>query len=105
MSSEYVPNTTIDTYVNNNINNYKTLFTDFTIINTNTKVILAGHRGFQIEYQYKFGNRIIRNLEVGTVIDPKVYHMEYRAESEQFVMKLDTVKKIIYSIELKNINN
>lgn len=105
MSIEYVPNTNTDTYVNNTVNNYKTLFTDFTIININTKTILAGHRAFQIEYQYRLGNRIIKNLEVGAIIDSKIYRMEFRAESEQFLTKSDTVKKIIDSFELKNINN
>jgi hypothetical protein len=105
MSDEYAPNTNIDTYVNNAVNNYKTLFTELKIINTNTKKILAGHRAFQIEYQYRLGNWIIQNLEVGAIVDSKIYHIKCRGESEQFLTKSDTVKKIINSFELKNINN
>jgi Domain of unknown function (DUF1795). len=104
MSSEYAPNANIDAYVNNSIDNYKTVFTDFTIINAKTKTILAGHGAFQIEYQYRLGGRMIKNFDVGTIVDHKMYRIECRAESEQFLTELDTVKKIINSFEIKNVN-
>jgi hypothetical protein len=101
MSIEDEPTTNIDMYVKNTISHYKNLFTDFSIIRVNTNLILAGHKSYQMEYQYRLSNWIIKNLEAGTIVNHKSYRIEYEAVAEKFLVYLDTARKIINSLELR----
>jgi hypothetical protein len=96
------PNTTLDAYLGNTIQSYRVAFPNFTLSNM-TNVTLAGNPGYWITYSFDSKPDKVLAIEIGTLIEHKVYQITYLADAKQYGIFFPNIKKMIHSLRI-NIN-
>ena len=97
------PNTTLDVYLANTIQSYRDNPTDlpnFTLISNTKNIMLAGNPGYKISYSYDFRPNTVLGVEIGTIMDDKVYQITYLADAKQYDNFLLNMNKMIESLRI-----
>ena len=97
------PNTTLDAYLGNTIQSYRAAFPNFTLISNTKNFILAGNPGYEIKYSFDSKPYTVLAIEIGTIIDGKLYQISYLADAKQYDSFLPNINKMIGSLII-NIN-
>jgi hypothetical protein len=74
----------------------------FDLLDVDTdSIILAGHPGYRIIYASLSQNgSIIKQMEIGTLIDNRVYYLIYYAELEKYDDFLPVIQEMINSFKI-----
>jgi hypothetical protein len=101
ISNDDEENENIDTYIDEIISDYRKSLVDFNLMEIDKNIILAGHSGYRLTYQYRnTDNLMLKDLEVGFINNHKSYCIIYESEAEEYCTFLPLAREIIDSLEL-----
>jgi hypothetical protein len=95
-------NMTIEEYSNKVIGKYTESLQGFKLLDHDTdSTVLAGYPGYKLVYTRTLhdGN-VIKQMEIGTKINDKVYYLVYYAEEEKFPNLLPVIQDMINSLKI-----
>ncbi len=92
----------LEEYLVETIKGYEGTYDNYKTIESSTNVIISGQPGYELIYSYmgEEPNTERKVLETGTIVDDKVYYIEYEAESTQFENNLPQVTALISSLQI-----
>jgi hypothetical protein len=95
-------NMTLEEYATQVINQNNATLQDFNLLDLDTEnTILAGRPGYKIIYtSLSRDDQVIKQMEIGTIIQGQVYYPTYYAEEEKYPKFLPTVQEMINSFEI-----
>jgi hypothetical protein len=90
----------LNEYLTTTINDYNDS-QDFKVIESNTNNILGGYPAYKLVYTDVDDDNInYKDMEIGTIIEDKVYSVTYDAAEEEYSVYLPTVQKMIDSFKI-----
>lgn len=88
-------------YLSRIITDYSDTYEDFNVIEYDTDSILSGKPAYKIVFTNEEDGIDYKNMEVGTIIEDKVYFVtHYAEEEEQYLDYLPTIQKMISSVKM-----
>jgi hypothetical protein len=96
-------NANLDDYMQYRISSYKLNYNEFKLLGTNTDKMISGERAYMIWYSYKDQNISeidIKVMEIGIIVNRKVYIISYYADVEKYFEYLPSVEKMLDSFEV-----
>ena len=99
------PNVTLDldAYLGNTIQSYRAAFPNFTLISYTKNIIMAGSPGYEIKYSFDSKPDTVLAIEIGTIIEHRVYQITYSADAKQYGIFIPHIHKMVGSLRI-NIN-
>jgi hypothetical protein len=101
------PNATLDAYLANTIQSYKTYYPNFTLTSNPTNLYLACNPGYKITYSFDSKPDKVLGTEIGTIINGSngmnLYQITYLTDAKQYYDLLPNIDKMIKSLTI-NIN-
>jgi len=99
------PNATLDldAYLGNTIQSYRAAFPNFTLISYTKNIIMAGSPGYEIKYSFDSKPDTVLAIEIGTIIEHRVYQITYSADAKQYGIFIPHIHKMVGSLRI-NIN-
>jgi len=96
----------IAAYLNSAISLYINDLHDFKVIESNTNSLLAGSKAYKLIYTYTTGDGFkMKDMEIGTILDDKVYYIIYDGKESLFDNYMPIVKPMIDSFKSTTTNN
>jgi hypothetical protein len=92
-------------YLSGLINSYESDVTDFKVIESNTNdITLAGLPAYKLQWTEKSleDGISLRRIEVGTIVEDKVYKIIYNAEVNEYNRYVPTIQRMIDSFQIIN---
>ena len=87
-------------------NDYEAGLKEFKVIESDTNSsILAGKAAYKLVFTDEEDEIYYKTIDIGTVIEDKVYSIRYPAEKEQYSNYLPVVQKMINSLNITTSNN
>jgi hypothetical protein len=87
-------------------NDYKVGLKEFKVIESDTiSSILAGKAAYKLVFTDEEDEIYYKTMDIGTIIEDKVYSIRYAAEKEQYSNYLPLVQKMINSLNITTYNN
>ncbi len=99
-SSTSKSNIDIGNYVNNLVNFIQHGNKDVAIIEASANKSLSGYPAYKLITRSNFNNSQIDDVEIGTIVNNKLYHLNYQTESSSYPNSLPTANKIIQSFKI-----
>ena len=90
----------IGNYVKNLIKSIQHGNRDVTIIEASANSSLSGHPAFKLITKRSLNNSPIDDVDIGTIVNNKLYHLNYQTESSNYLNSLPTANKIIQSFKI-----
>jgi hypothetical protein len=102
----YTENVTLEEQLNRRIDFLNHTYEGFKIFQFDTKTTIAGHTGYLLVYTYSdtINSTLLKDMEVGTIIDGKVYVLNYTADAEGYKKNLAQVQRVIESFKVNEHN-
>jgi hypothetical protein len=96
-------NMTIEEYSTEVISQQNSTLNNFTLIDSDTdSTVLAGHPGYRIVSTYSLEDeRIVKQMEVGTILGNMVYYVNYYAIENSYDDYLPVIQDVISSLEIE----
>ena len=99
-------NKDIAAYLNSAISLYKNDLHDFNVIESDTNSLLAGIKAYKLIYAYTTGDGFkMKDMEIGSILDDKVYYIIYDGKESLFDNYMPIVKPMIDSFKSTTTNN
>jgi eukaryotic-like serine/threonine-protein kinase len=99
-------NSDIGAYLSSIISSYKTDLHDFKVIGSNTNSSLVGKNAYKLIYTYTTGDGFkMKDMEIGTIIENKVYYIVYDGKESLFDKYIPIVQTMIDSFKVTSTNN
>jgi hypothetical protein len=98
-------NLNLNEYLTRITNDYKTKLKEFKVIESNTNSILAGKPAYKLVFTDEEDEIYYKTMDIGTIIEDKVYFLSYVVQREQYLDYLPTVQKMIDSLKITTSNN
>jgi hypothetical protein len=98
-------NLNLNEYLTRITNDYKTKLKEFKVIESNTNSILAGKPAYKLVFTDEEDEIYYKTMDIGTIIEDKVYFLSYVVQREQYSDYLPTVQKMIDSLKITTSNN
>jgi hypothetical protein len=87
-------------------NDYEAGLKEFKVIESDTNSsILAGRAAYKLVFTDEEDEIYYKTMDIGIIIEDKVYSIRYAAEKEQYSDYLPTVQKMINSLNITTSNN
>ena len=83
-------NTTLQEYSYITINSYRSYFKHFDLLSSNSSGIISGHPAYSLLGAYDDPSGPRKVLETGTIIDGRVYILQYEVDSPKYYVYLPT---------------
>ena len=93
-------NIDIDSYVKNLVNFIQHGNKDVAIIEASANKSLSGYPAYKLITRSNFNNSQIDDVEIGTIVNNKLYHLNYQTESSSYPNSLPAANKIIQSFKI-----
>jgi hypothetical protein len=92
----------LNEYLIETIKDYSVAYSNFIEIESNTNSYLSGHNAYKLIYTYTETNSDMKMkaMEIGTIVDNKVYYIEYQAEESEFDKYLSNIDYWINSFQI-----
>ena len=92
----------LNEYLIETIKDYSVTYSNFIEIESNTNSYLSGHPAYKLIYTYRETNSgmDMRAMEIGTIVDNKVYYIEYQAEESEFDKYISNIEYWINSFQI-----
>jgi hypothetical protein len=90
----------LNEYLTRITTDYSDTYEDFNVIDSDTDSILSGKPAYKIVFTDEEDGIDYKNMEVGTIIEDKVYFVTHYAEEEQYLDYLPTIQKMISSVKM-----
>lgn len=99
-------NLNLNEYLTRITNDYEAGLKEFKVIESDTNSsILAGRAAYKLVFTDEEDETYYKTMDIGTIIEDKVYSIRYAAEKEQYSDYLPTVQKMINSLNITTSNN
>jgi hypothetical protein len=98
-------NLNLNEYLTRITNDYKAKLKEFKVIESNTNSILAGKPAYKLIFTDEEDEIYYKTMDIGTIIEDKVYFLSYVVQREQYSDYLPTVQKMIDSLKITTSNN
>jgi hypothetical protein len=95
----------LNEYLTRITNDYKAKLKEFKVIESNTNSILAGKPAYKLIFTDEEDEIYYKTMDIGTIIEDKVYFLSYVVQREQYSDYLPTVQKMIDSLKITTSNN
>ncbi|MER5175639.1 MAG: hypothetical protein ABJB76_00190 [Candidatus Nitrosocosmicus sp.] len=99
-SSTSKSNIDIGNYVKNLVNSIQHGNKDVAIIEASANKSLSGYPAYKLITRSYFNNSQIDDVEIGTIVKNKLYHLNYQTESSNYPNSLPDANKIIQSFKI-----
>ena len=102
-NSPHEDNLAIETFVDQTINSLKDDLDNFEVISydtTNTKI--DDHEAYKLLYEEENKDKNYITIQRGSILDNRIYIIEYKAMEEYYEQYLPVAEKIIESLKLPN---
>lgn len=97
----YPSNTSLSTYLENQMNLIQSSNEDVTVIDSNTGAILSGHSAYKlVTKSYDENNNAIIDIEIGTILGSKLYAINYQVNSSDYENSIPVINKITSSFKI-----
>jgi eukaryotic-like serine/threonine-protein kinase len=95
---------TLGKLLDNIINSYKKyIYTDFNLVESNiTRLANNNNPAYKLVWIDPEGQYTIKTMQIGTIINHKLYVVQYYAELEKYSENLPTIQKMIDSLQINN---
>jgi S1-C subfamily serine protease len=93
-------NMTLEEYANLLITRYNETLADFNLIESNTSTTLGGNPAYSLIYTDKEDDTNYKSMEIGTIIEDRVYFIDYIAEEDNYSHYLPIIQMMINSLEI-----
>lgn len=92
----------LDKYLIETIEDYSSGYSNFIEIESNTNSYLSGQNAYKLVYSYTQTNpeMAMKAMEIGTIIDGKVYYIEYHAAESEFDEYVSNIEYWINSFQI-----
>jgi hypothetical protein len=98
-------NLNLNEYLTRITNDYKAKLKEFKVIESDTSSILAGKPAYKLIFTDEEDEIYYKTMDIGTIIEDKVYFLSYVVQREQYSDYLPTVQKMIDSLKITTSNN
>jgi hypothetical protein len=98
-------NLNLNEYLTKITNDYKAKLKEFKVIESDTSSILAGKPAYKLIFTDEEDEIYYKTMDIGTIIEDKVYFLSYVVQREQYSDYLPTVQKMIDSLKITTSNN
>jgi hypothetical protein len=99
------PDLNLNEYLTKITNDYKAKLKEFKVIESDTSSILAGKPAYKLIFTDEEDEIYYKTMDIGTIIEDKVYFLSYVVQREQYSDYLPTVQKMIDSLKITTSNN
>ena len=93
-------NTDIGNYIKNLVNSIQQRNKDVTVIESSANKSLSGYPAYKLVTKSYFNNTPIDDVEIGTIVNNKLYSLNYQTESSNYLNSIPTANKIIQSFKI-----
>ena len=90
----------LNEYLTRITTDYSDTYEDFNVIDSDTDSILSGKPAYKIVFTDEEYGIDYKSMEVGTIIEDKVYFVTHYAKEEQYLDYLPTIQKMISSVKM-----
>jgi hypothetical protein len=95
---------TLTDYIHSTITNDYEMFHDFKLLELETNVTLAGHRAYRLLGKYQDTSGSQKIIDVGTIVDSKVYYVQYIVNTSEYSNYLPILQHMTDSLGIRNLS-
>jgi hypothetical protein len=94
-------NITLEEYIDETIDTYRKYAKDFSLVELDSNTTFAGNSpAYKLVYTSTEEDDVIKTMEIGTMIDNKVYYISYLAEAKKYSEYLPMIQRMIDSFKI-----